>query len=100
MQTSQGFPKFKNGQLVEVTHLPKYMAHFTKGKAIVLYTYEEKYGDIAEPLDPEDGEHNYGLAFVNDDMEILSESSWYGESLLTLVSEKVYVLKFEVQDAN
>ena len=78
--------KFFKGDLVQVGPMPIHMRHFTGNcKAIVLYTYEEKYGRSGAQPDKE-----YGLFILKKGDR--GESSWYHEDQLTLIEPERFDL--------
>ena len=70
--------KFFKGDLGEVGDMPFHMSHFPSNcKAIVLYTYAEKYGGGGKE------EKLYSLFII--DRKGRGESSWFHEYQLTLI---------------
>jgi len=74
---------FHEGDIVEIGELPKHMAHFTRGRAIVLHSYLKVYGlsgMFAFGWDRKPKPAKY-------DLWILGKGScaWYPEEVLTKV---------------
>lgn len=71
--------KFFKGDLVQVGEMPISMSHFTGNcKAIVLYTYAEKYGRRGSNPDKD-----YSLFILK--RGDCGEVAWYHEDQLTLI---------------
>lgn len=69
--------KFFKGDLVQLGDMPRSMFHFPANcKAIVLYTYKERYGGGKRE------EQQYGLYIL---LPNEGETSWYYEDQLTLI---------------
>ena len=68
--------KFFKGDLVQVGEMPEHMSHFAGNcKAVVLYTYSEKYGGGARES------KQYCLYVLPKE----GETAWYDEDQLTLI---------------
>ena len=70
--------KFFKGDLVQIGDMPPMMSHFEGNcKAIVLYTYAEKYGRSGANSDKD-----YSLFLLGHGGEV----AWYHEDQLTLIA--------------
>ena len=70
--------KFFKGDLVQIGDMPPMMSHFESNcRAIVLYTYAEKYGRSGANSDKD-----YSLFLLGHGGEV----SWYPEDQLTLIA--------------
>lgn len=79
-----------------VKDLPESKSHFTKGVAIVGYSYADKYGHMLMGGVDDRSRNTFSLDFITHDGIVTESCSWYDAGQLEIVDTKIHTLRYDV----